>query len=81
LEVNQPLNNGYTSKPIDNPNPSPKKVFQIPTIEEVQEYINLNKLPVNSNKFHAYYTSNGWKVGKNPMKNWKAAIVSWSNKD
>jgi hypothetical protein len=28
-------------------------------------------------KFHAHYTANGWKVGKNPMKNWKAAVVTW----
>jgi hypothetical protein len=69
------------SVPEQQPIAVPKKIFSIPTPEEVQEYINLNRLPVNANKFHAYYTSNGWKVGKNPMKNWKAAIVSWSNKD
>jgi hypothetical protein len=58
-----------------------RKVFQIPTLEEVQEYISQNKLSVNPNRFHAYYTSNGWKVGRNPMKNWKASIVTWQHKE
>ena len=77
--------------PNPNPNPNPidvpkaqtppKKVFQIPSLEEVQTYIADHKLTVNANRFHAYYTSNGWKVGRNPMKNWKAAIVTWQNKE
>ena len=29
--------------------------------------------------FHSYYESNGWKVGKNPMKDWKAAVRSWES--
>ena len=32
-------------------------------------------------RFHAYYESNGWKVGKNPMKNWKAAATGWISRD
>ncbi len=28
-------------------------------------------------KFHAYYESNGWMVGRNKMKSWKAAMVHW----
>ena len=58
-----------------------RKVFEIPTLEAVQSYISEHKLTVNANRFHAYYTSNGWKVGRNPMKNWKAAIVTWQNKE
>jgi len=50
--------------------------FQIPTVEEVAEYCRKRGKGVNPLRFHAYYTSIGWKVGKNPMKNWKAAIVS-----
>lgn len=29
-------------------------------------------------RFHAYYESNGWRVGKNPMKSWHAAMTNWS---
>ena len=32
-------------------------------------------------RFHAYYESNGWKVGRNPMKNWKAAASGWISRD
>jgi hypothetical protein len=50
--------------------------FTVPTVEQVAEYCRARNNQVDPVKFHAYYTSNGWKVGKNPMKNWKAAVVS-----
>ena len=50
--------------------------FTIPTVEEVAEYCQARGNSVDPEKFHAFYTSNGWRVGKNPMKNWKAAVVS-----
>lgn len=31
----------------------------------------------DADAFLNHYESNGWKVGKNPMKNWKAAIAQW----
>ncbi len=34
---------------------------------------------VDPHYFHSYYESNGWKVGKNPMKDWKAAVRSWES--
>lgn len=51
--------------------------FTVPAIEEIQEYCTARKNTVDPVKFHAHYTANGWKVGKNPMKNWKAAVVTW----
>lgn len=51
--------------------------FIPPTIEQVTEYCELRKNSVDPVKWYAHYTSNGWKVGKNPMKSWKAAIVTW----
>ena len=50
--------------------------FTPPTVEDVAEYCRARNNSVDPVKFHAYYTSNGWRVGKNPMKNWKAAVVS-----
>ena len=55
--------------------------FTVPTVDQVREYCESRGNNVNPEKFHAFYTSNGWKVGKNPMKNWKAAIVSTWEKD
>ncbi|MFZ9377098.1 MAG: hypothetical protein ACO25K_08235, partial [Candidatus Fonsibacter ubiquis] len=34
---------------------------------------------VNVEKFFKYYEANGWKVGKNPMKDWKACIRTWES--
>ena len=53
-----------------------KKVFRPPSLQEVTEYCTENNYTVNPWKFVNYYASNGWKVGKNPMKDWKAAVRS-----
>ena len=55
------------------------KKFTPPTLEEVEEYINEKGYNIRASKFVDYYTSNGWKVGKNPMKDWKAAVRSWAH--
>ena len=51
--------------------------FVKPTIEEVQQYCNERNNNINAEHFIDYYNSNGWKVGKNPMKDWRAAIRTW----
>lgn len=51
--------------------------FTPPTLDEITEYCQLRNNAVDPVKFHAFYTSNGWKVGRNPMRKWKAAIVTW----
>jgi hypothetical protein len=51
--------------------------FSVPTIEDITDYINSHGYVVDAQAFYAYYVSNGWKVGRNPMKSWKAAIVTW----
>lgn len=55
--------------------------FQKPTFSDVESYCRSRKNKVNPAKFLAHYESNGWKVGKNPMKNWKAAVVTWENQE
>ena len=51
--------------------------FTPPTIQEVSEFCTARNNRVDPIKWHAHYTANGWRVGKNPMKNWKAAVVTW----
>jgi len=51
--------------------------FTPPSLEEVSEYCKARGNRIDPVKYHAHYTANGWKVGKNPMKNWKAAVVTW----
>lgn len=50
--------------------------FTPPSLEEVRAYCLERKNTVDPEKFIAHYTSNGWKVGRNPMKDWRAAIHS-----
>lgn len=51
--------------------------FQPPTLDEVQAYCLERGNNVDAERFIDYYTSNGWKVGKNSMKDWKAAVRTW----
>lgn len=58
-----------------------KKNFQKPFLKDVIEYCQERKNFVNAEKWFAYYEANGWKVGKNPMKDWKAAVRTWENNE
>lgn len=53
------------------------KRFTPPTLEEVKAYCAERKNNVDAQRFVDYYTSNGWLVGKNKMKDWKAAVRTW----
>ena len=57
--------------------PPKRKRFIPPTLEEVQAYCNERNNNVGPQHFVDYYTSNGWQVGKNKMKDWKAAVRTW----
>ena len=48
-----------------------------PTVEEVASYCLERKNKVDAAYFVDHYTSNGWKVGKQNMKDWKAAVRTW----
>lgn len=56
-------------------------VFQKPSEEEIIEYCNsIGHGEFNAERFIDYYESNGWMVGKNRMKDWKATIRNWIRK-
>jgi len=55
--------------------------FKIPTIEEIKDYCNERKNDVDPDKWFNFYKSKGWMVGKNKMKDWKAAVRTWEKKD
>ena len=55
--------------------------FNPPTIEEVIAYCLERNNNVNPNTWHDFYSSKGWMVGKNKMKDWKAAVRTWEHKD
>ena len=58
-----------------------RKRFVKPTLEEVRDYCNEKHYNVNPEHFIDYYESNGWKVGRNSMKDWKAAVRNWARRD
>lgn len=59
----------------------PQKRFVPPTLEEVQAYIVEKCYSVDAESFIAFYQSKNWMVGKNKMKDWKAAILTWEKRE
>ena len=57
-----------------------RKRFTPPTLAEVTAYCRERQNAVDPQRFIDYYTANGWKVGKNSMKDWKAAVRTWEGK-
>ena len=55
--------------------------FVKPTFEECIAYAQEKGYQWNIARFFNYYESNGWRVGQNPMKNWKAAMRTWNTKE
>ena len=55
------------------------KGFVKPSIVEIKTYMIEIGMTDVSEKWFDYYESNGWLVGKNKMKNWKAAVRTWKN--
>lgn len=55
--------------------------FTPPSIEEVEAYCQDQACDVDAERFVDFYESKGWKVGSQPMKDWKAAIRNWARRD
>lgn len=55
--------------------------FTPPTEEEVENYCQAQGLHVNAQRFVTFYASKGWKVGKESMKDWQAAVRGWALRD
>lgn len=54
--------------------------FSPPSLPELQAYIQEKGYSIDAEAFIAFYESKGWYVGKNKMKNWKMALVTWSKR-
>ena len=54
-----------------------RKRFEKPTLSQITQYCLERNNNVNAEQFYDYYESNGWKVGKNDMKDWKACVRTW----
>jgi len=58
----------------------PSKRFEIPSIREIKEHIESMGYFVDAEQFHAFYSSKNWMIGKNKMKCWKSALVTWDKR-
>jgi hypothetical protein len=80
--INDNLNNNFKGVEIDTVklmeiDKIKTKRFIKPSIQEIKDYCLERKNNVDANKFFNHYEANGWKVGKNAMKDWKACVRTW----
>ena len=74
-------NRNTKSNDVGADKPPTRARFTPPTVEEVRAYCTEKGYTVDPQRFVDYYTSVGWRVGKNPMKDWKAAVRTWNGKE
>lgn len=68
---------GQGEEQVETPPTPSRGKFTPPTLEEVEAYCKERDRGVNPSKWFDFYTSKGWMVGKNKMKDWKAAVRTW----
>lgn len=74
--------NGDKEKAADAAHAPKSTRFHPPDAEEVRAYFTgKGGTDTQAQRFRDYYESNGWRVGRNPMKNWKAAASGWISRD
>lgn len=61
--------------------PQQQKKFIPPSIEEVRAYCKERNNGIDAERFWHYYNSKGWKIGKEPMKKWQSAVITWEKQD
>lgn len=59
----------------------PGKRFVKPTVEDIRSYCAERGNEVDAQRFYDFYESKGWLIGKNPMKDWKAAVRTWEQRN
>lgn len=80
-EREQPSTNVLNNKNKNKNRNKENNRFIPPTPEQVAEYCRERGNNVNADRFCAFYASKGWKVGNQPMKDWKAAVITWEKRD
>lgn len=61
--------------------PPHSRRFIPPDVDEVQAYCRERNNHIDAQRFVDFYASKGWKVGKEPMKDWKAAVRTWERRN
>lgn len=58
-----------------------EKSFTKPSLEEIENYCKERNNNINANNFYDFYESKNWYVGKNKMKDWKACVRTWEQRN
>lgn len=79
-------NKEYNKEKEDNKNKKEDSKYNTvahrpPTVDEVAAYCREKGYSIDAEHFVSYYESNGWRVGKNPMKDWRAACRTWARNE
>lgn len=78
VNVNDNVNDIGAKAPEPSGSPAPKRTrFIKPSLADVKAYCEERGNNVDPERFINYYEANGWHVGKNPMKDWQAAVRTW----
>ena len=86
LEQNRTEQNRKEGGPHPDPHTDPDQAkprsrFAPPTLEEVRKYVREKGYSIDPEQFFDYYTANGWFQGKAKIKDWKACVRTWVNRD
>lgn len=80
LEIGKDRDSSRKRSSANNATTAAQK-FKKPTLEELKAYIAENRYTFSAEAFMDYYESNGWKVGRNPMKSWQATCRTWQRRE
>jgi hypothetical protein len=76
----QGIEQGNKNKEVEQGKKDAPK-FQKPSPEEISAFCVESGISIDIQRFIDYYESNGWRVGRNPMKNWQATVRNWAKND
>lgn len=77
----QPVNTNKNERMKECKKDIESRRFTPPTPQEVSEYCKEKSYNVDADRFVDFYTAKNWMIGKNKMKDWKAAVRNWNRRD
>lgn len=79
IEINNESTIVDSTKEYKDKAPAPQR-FVKPSVDEVAQFCRERGNAVDAEAFVAFYESNGWKVGRNPMRDWRQAVITWEKR-